>query len=75
VLTRVDVVMVNSDPTGWDATAVGARVVTFNGAGGWAQRRVAASSNVAVLPDSVDFVSAAALPVAGVTARWDLSST
>jgi NADPH:quinone reductase-like Zn-dependent oxidoreductase len=66
---------------GWDAAgvvvhaaadgsgpAVGARVVAFNWAGGWAQRRVAASGNVAVLPDSVDFATAAALPVAGVTA-------
>ncbi len=47
---------------------VGSRVVAFHWAGGWAQRRVAASSNVAVLPDSVEFSDAAALPVAGVTA-------
>jgi NADPH2:quinone reductase len=66
---------------GWDAAgvvsaaaadgsgpAVGSRVVTFNGEGGWAQRRVADTENVAVLPDSVDFGVAAALPVAGVTA-------
>lgn len=47
---------------------VGSRVVAFNWAGGWAQRRVAAAGNVAVLPDSVEFAAAAALPVAGVTA-------
>jgi NADPH:quinone reductase-like Zn-dependent oxidoreductase len=66
---------------GWDAAgvvsaaaadgsgpAVGSRVVTFNGGGGWAQQRVAATENIAVLPDSVDFGVAAAVPVAGVTA-------
>lgn len=66
---------------GWDAAgvvavaaadgsgpAVGSRVVTFNGAGGWAQRRTVATENLAVLPDSVDFGTAAALPVAGATA-------
>ena len=66
---------------GWDAAGViaaaaadgsgppvGSRVVTFNGAGGWAQRRTAATENLAVLPDSLDFGVAAALPVAGVTA-------
>jgi NADPH2:quinone reductase len=66
---------------GWDAAgvvaeaaadgsgpAVGSRVVSFNGQGGWAQRRVVATEDLAVLPDSVDFGTAAALPVAGVTA-------
>jgi NADPH:quinone reductase len=66
---------------GWDAAGVvieaaadgsgpkvGSRVVGFNGAGGWAQRRAVPTENLAVLPDSVDFGQAAALPVAGVTA-------
>ncbi|HZN84168.1 MAG TPA: zinc-binding dehydrogenase [Mycobacterium sp.] len=66
---------------GWDAAGVvlqaaangsgppvGTRVVGFDGAGGWAQRRAVSTENLAVLPDSVDFGQAAALPVAGVTA-------
>jgi NADPH:quinone reductase-like Zn-dependent oxidoreductase len=66
---------------GWDAAGVvtqaaadgsgppvGSRVVGFDGAGGWAQRRAVPAENLAVLPDSVDFGTAAALPVAGVTA-------
>jgi NADPH:quinone reductase len=66
---------------GWDAAGVvvqaaadgsglpvGSRVVGFDGAGGWAQRRTVPTENLALLPDSVDFATAAALPVAGVTA-------
>jgi NADPH2:quinone reductase len=66
---------------GWDAAGVvveaaadgtgpkvGSRVVGFNGSGGWAQQRAVPTENLAVLPDSVDFGQAAALPVAGVTA-------
>jgi NADPH:quinone reductase-like Zn-dependent oxidoreductase len=70
---------------GWDAAGlvvqaaangsgppVGSRVVGFHGAGGWAERRAVPTENLAVLPDSVDFGAAAALPVAGVTALQDL---
>jgi len=66
---------------GWDAAGVvlqaaadgsgppvGTRVVGFDGAGGWAQRRAVPTENLAVLPDSVGSGQAAALPVAGVTA-------
>ncbi|MGX9790146.1 zinc-binding dehydrogenase [Mycobacterium sp. MMS18-G62] len=66
---------------GWDAAGVvvqaaadgsgppkGSRVVGFDGAGGWAERRAVPTENLAVLPDSVEFGQAAALPVAGVTA-------
>jgi NADPH:quinone reductase len=34
--------------------AVGSRVVSFNGQGGRAERRVVATENLAVLSDSVD---------------------
>jgi NADPH2:quinone reductase len=66
---------------GWDAAGVvvkaaadgsgppvDSRVVGFHGAGGWAQHGAVPTENLAILPDSVDFGSAAALPVAGVTA-------
>ena len=47
---------------------VGARVVTFGWAAGWAELRAVDTGELAVLPDGVDHDAAAALPVAGVTA-------
>uniref|UniRef100_A0AAU2V6F5 Zinc-binding dehydrogenase n=1 Tax=Streptomyces sp. NBC_00003 TaxID=2903608 RepID=A0AAU2V6F5_9ACTN len=48
--------------------AVGTRVVAHPPAFGWAERVAVASESVAQLPDSVDSVTAAALPLAGITA-------
>ncbi|GAA2418996.1 zinc-binding dehydrogenase [Streptomyces mauvecolor] len=48
--------------------AVGTRVVAHPPAFGWAERVAVASASVAQLPDSVDAVTAAALPLAGMTA-------
>ncbi|MFB9830671.1 zinc-binding dehydrogenase [Actinoallomurus acaciae] len=46
----------------------GTRVTTFGWQGGWAERRVAETADLAVVPDTVDLGAAAALPAAGVTA-------
>ncbi len=48
--------------------AVGTRVVGHPPAYGWAQRVAVPTSSLAVLPDGVDFPTAAALPLAGLTA-------
>lgn len=69
------------DIPGWDSAGVvvvpaadgsgpraGARVVGADWSQGWAQQRVLTSDNVAVVPDSIDFETAAALSIAGVTA-------
>jgi NADPH:quinone reductase len=69
------------DVAGWDGAGtvltaaadgtgppVGSRVVTFGWSGAWAEQRAVDTGELAVLPAAVDFASAAALPVAGVTA-------
>jgi NADPH2:quinone reductase len=48
--------------------AVGTRVVSNGGKGGWAQQRVSDLAQIAVVPDEVDLAQAATLPIAGVTA-------
>lgn len=66
---------------GWDAAGVveraaasgrgpkpGDRVITWSGDAGWAELRAVPVNELAVLPDTVDFTTAAALPVAGLTA-------
>ncbi|WP_226358268.1 zinc-binding dehydrogenase [Pseudonocardia sp. ICBG601] len=68
-------------PAGWDAVgivqkssrnghgpAVGNRVATWGQSGAWSTHRVVDHRDVAVVPPSVDDLSAAALPVAGLTA-------
>ena len=47
----------------------GTRVVTFGWSGGWAEQRAVDTGELAVVPDQLDLGAAAALPVAGVTAR------
>src|SRR6516225_7613965 len=46
----------------------GARVVALTDNAGWAERAAVPAHRIAVLPDSVRFEDAAALPVAGLTA-------
>ncbi|QKW33810.1 zinc-binding dehydrogenase [Actinomadura sp. NAK00032] len=46
----------------------GARVVGHPGQGGWAEYAAVPTHSLAVLPDGVDGVRAAALPLAGITA-------
>src|SRR5262245_21272555 len=66
---------------GWEAAGVvlkaasdgsgpplGARITGFGPAGGWAQQRAVNVDQLAVVPDAIDFGTAASVPVAGVTA-------
>jgi NADPH2:quinone reductase len=55
-----------------EAPAIGTRVVTRALRGGWAQKRIARTADVAVVPDSVDLALAATLPTAAVTALGTL---
>lgn len=48
--------------------AAGTRVVGHAAASGWAERAAVATSGLAPLPDGVDVTTAAALPLAGLTA-------
>ncbi|MFE5494564.1 zinc-binding dehydrogenase [Streptomyces virginiae] len=47
---------------------IGARVVGHPAQGGWAEYAAVPTHSLAVLPDSIDSVRAAALPLAGITA-------
>jgi NADPH2:quinone reductase len=47
----------------------GTRVVTVGWSGGWAEQRAVDTCELAVVPDHLDLGAAAAIPVAGVTAR------
>ncbi|MFF7338887.1 zinc-binding dehydrogenase [Streptomyces sp. NPDC008163] len=55
--------------------AVGTRVVAHPPAHGWAERVAVPTTDLAELPDSVDAVTAAALPLAGLTALRLLRAT
>lgn len=51
-----------------DGPPVGSRVVAHVPHSGWAERVTAPATHVAVLPDTISFEQAAALPLAGLTA-------
>ncbi|MFG2134802.1 zinc-binding dehydrogenase [Streptomyces sp. NPDC048751] len=59
------VVQAAADGTG---PGIGTRVVGHPAQGGWAEYAAVPTHSLAVLPDSIDSVRAAALPLAGITA-------
>lgn len=63
-----DVAGVVEQPAASGGPAAGARVVGVLGGAAWAERVAVPVTQLAVLPDPVTFVQAAALPVAGLTA-------
>lgn len=80
-VATVDNVEKPGDVPGWDSAGVvllpaadgssppaGARVVGAGWSQAWAEQRVLTSDNVVVIPDALDFETAAALSVAAVTA-------
>ena len=60
-------VVVEAAPDG-SGPDVGRRVVAHPPAAGWAERVAVPTAAIAVLPDTVDVLTAAALPLAGLTA-------
>jgi NADPH2:quinone reductase len=64
-----EIAAVGSGVTGW---TVGARVVSMPGWGGYAQYVCAKASTLVAIPDGVDFVKAAACPVAYTTSHLAL---
>jgi NADPH:quinone reductase-like Zn-dependent oxidoreductase len=59
------VIRASADGTG---PAIGTRVAAHPPAYGWAERVAVPTASLAELPDSIDAVTAAALPLAGITA-------
>jgi NADPH:quinone reductase-like Zn-dependent oxidoreductase len=60
--------IVISEAEDGNSPPIGTRVVCLTDWEGWAQRAAVPSHRLAVLPDTVSFAAAAALPVAGLTA-------
>jgi NADPH:quinone reductase-like Zn-dependent oxidoreductase len=63
-----DIAGVVEQPAATGGPPAGARVVGVLGGAAWAERVAVPVTQLAVLPDAVSFVQAAALPVAGLTA-------